>query len=295
MQKNMELVLHAGAHFTEEERLMKCLLRNKDLFQQRGIAVPGPGKYRNLLRETMVAMENTPLASDAREVMLDAILDDASATRLILSNASFFATQRGVVRRGQLYPHAAERMAYMAQIFREDEIELFMALRNPASFLPAAFQQSPRERMVDFLGSVDPRGVRWSDMILRIREAAPEVAIVLWCNEDAPFIWTEILQEIAGLAPADPVVSGHDLLGDILKPDGMKRFESYMAGKPGLTVNQRRRVIEVFLEKFAREEAIEEELNVPDWTQELVAEMTETYDEDIAAIAQIPGVQLIAP
>lgn len=291
----MELVLHAGAHFTEEERLMKCLLRNKDMFQQRGIAVPGPGKYRNLLRETMAAMENTPLAEDAREVLLDAILDDETASRLVLSNAGFFASQRGIVRRGQLYPHAAERMAYMVQIFREDEIELFMALRNPASFLPAAFGHSPRERMVDFLGGVDPRGLRWSDTILRIREAAPEVAIVLWCNEDSPFIWTEIIQEIAGLESGDPVVSGYDLLGDILQSDGMKRFETYMAGKPKLSVSQRRRVIEVFLEKFARDEVIEEELDVSDWSQDLVAEMTETYDEDVAAIAHIPGVQLIAP
>jgi hypothetical protein len=91
------------------------------------------------------------------------------------------------------------------------------------------------------------------------------------------------------------VVSGYDLLGDILRPDGMKRFETYMAGKPNLSVSQRRRVIEVFLEKFARDEVIEEELDVSDWSQDLVAEMTETYDEDVAAIAHIPGVQMIAP
>ena len=40
----MQVILHTGAHYTDEDRLMKCLLRNKGDFAKRGIAVPGPGK-----------------------------------------------------------------------------------------------------------------------------------------------------------------------------------------------------------------------------------------------------------
>lgn len=291
----MQLVLHAGVHFTEEERLMKCLLRNKDDFQKHGIAVPGPGKYRNLLRETMMAMENAPLAENARDVLLDAILDQSSAERLLLSNASFFGIPRGILRKGLLYPMAAERMAYLATLFREDEIELFMALRNPATFLPAAFKHSSRETVEAFMEGVDPRAVRWSDTLLRIREAAPEVSVTVWCNEDAPLIWTEIIQEIAGLDDGEEVVGGYDLLADIIEPEGMTRFEAYMTSRTNLSVVQKRRVMTAFIEKFARAEAIEEELDMPGWKQDLVTEMTEVYDEDTQALSRIPGVHLVSP
>jgi hypothetical protein len=291
----MQLVFHTGAHFSEEERLMKCLLRNKSAFQERGIAVPGPGRYRKILRETMQAMKEIPLASEAREVLMDAILDDASADRVLLSNAHFFGAPRASLRKGLLYPMAAERMAYIAQIFHGDEIEMFMALRNPASFLPAAFAQSPRDEMVDFMGGVDPRAVRWSDTILRIREAAPEITVTVWCNEDAPLIWSQIIREIAGLEHGDTVIGGDDLLADIMTEEGMKRFEAYVGARPAMTEIQRRRVMVAFLDKFARDDVIEEELDMPGWTQELVTEMTETYDEDVFAIARIPGVQVISP
>lgn len=291
----MQLVLHAGAHFTEEERLMKCLLRNKDDFQKQGIAVPGPGKYRNLLRETMMAMENAPLAENARDVLLDAILDESSARRLLLSNASFLGIQRGILRKGLLYPIAAERIAYLATLFREDEIELFMALRNPATFLPAVFKHSSRETVEDFMDGVDPLTIRWSDTLRRIREAAPEVSVTVWCNEDAPLIWTEIIQEIADLDDGKEVVGGYDLLADIINSEGMTRFEAYMTSRTTLSVVQKRRVMMAFIEKFAREGAIEEELDMPGWTQDLVSEMTEVYDEDTLALARIPGVHLVSP
>ena len=64
----MQLVLHAGAHFTEEDRLLRCLLNNKGDFSKRGVAVPGPGKYRSLLRDTIAAMVDAPPAPDARDV-----------------------------------------------------------------------------------------------------------------------------------------------------------------------------------------------------------------------------------
>lgn len=291
----MQLVFHTGAHFTEEERLMKCLLKNKEAFGARGVAVPGPGKYRKLLRETMEAMDVSEPAGNAREVLLDAILDHETADRVLMSNGHFFGASRIAVRRGLIYPKAPTRMVQMAEIFEKDQIELFMALRNPATFLPAAYHRSSKEGLADFMGGVDPRAVRWSDTLLRIREAAPRISITVWCNEDAPLIWPEIIREMGGLNPGEAVEGSYDLLGEIMAPEGMNRFEEYLEKHPAMTEIQKRRVMVAFLDKYAIEEAIEEELDMPGWTDALVAEMTQTYDEDVFAIARIPGVQLISP
>ena len=60
-----------------------------------------------------------------------------------------------------------------------------------------------------------------------------------------------------------------------------------------MTEIQKRRVISAFLSKFAIEDAIEEELNAPGWTEDDINAMTEIYEEDANTIAQIPGVNFI--
>ena len=291
----MQLVLHTGAHFTEDERLLKCLLRNKEDFARRGVSVPGPGRYRRLIRETLDAMVEGEPAPDARDVLLDAILDRETANRLILSNAHFFGAPRVAVRQGILYPKATERLSAMAQLFPDDEIEIFMALRNPASFLPAVFGRSPKEHMTDFLGGVPPTDIRWSEFLENVQVAIPGAKITVWCNEDAPLIWAQIIREMGALPADRKIVGGFDLLSTIISAEGMQHFRAYLKTHPVMSELQKRRVIAAFLEKFALEEEIEEELDLPGWTDELVEDMTAIYDQDVFRLQKTPGIRVILP
>jgi hypothetical protein len=291
----MQLVLHAGAHFTEEERLVRCLLRNKEDFSRRGIAVPGPSKYRVLLRETVTAMQDNAPAPDARDILFDAILDDEAADRMILSHMFLFGAPRACVRDGLIYETAPERMAQIAALFPNDEIELFMAMRNPATFLPALFKAAPQEDMNAFLRNADPHEIRWSDTFNAIRSAAPQVTVTTWCFEDMPMLWAQIIREMAGLEHGEKIIGGFDLLSEIMSKEGMVRFRAYLKSHPSMTEMQKRRVIAAFLDKFALEDEIEEELDAPGWTDDTIADMSEIYEEDMADVARIPGVTLIAP
>ena len=291
----MQLVLHTGAHFTEEERLMKCLLRNKGDFSQRGIAVPGPGRYRRMMREMLNALGDAEPEPQSREVLLDSIVDDDNADRVILSHAHLFGVPRASVRNGVLYPRAVERLQQLVRIFPDDDLELFMAIRNPASFLPAVFGKSPEADMIGFLDGVDPRDVLWSDLFSRIRDALPQVSITLWCNEDSPLIWGQIIRELAGLEHGAKVIGSFDLLSEIMSRDGMRRFRAYLKSHPVMNEMQKRRVMAAFLDKFALEGEIEEELDLPGWTEELVEDMTEIYDEDVLTLQRIPDLVLISP
>ena len=291
----MQVIVHTGAHYTDEERLMKCLLKNKQSFSELGVSVPGPGKYRKLLRQTLIAMRKSSAEPDARDVLMDAILDDEQADRVILSNTNFFGAPRAAVRRGLIYPTAAERIGHLQDLFPNDEIEMFMGLRDPGSFLPAVFDKSPRDEMDEFLDGVDPRDIRWSPTIASVREANPGVPITVWCNEDTPMIWSQIVREMAGMEHYTEIEGAHDLLSDIMSEEGMVRFRSYLASHPAMTEIQKRRVIAAFLDKFALEEEIEEELDLPGWTDSLIAEMSEIYEEDVFEISRMPGVQFISP
>ena len=75
----------------------------------------------------------------------------------------------------------------------------------------------------------------------------------------------------------------------------MQRFAAYLKSHPDMTEIQKRRVISAFLDKFALEEEIEDELDLAGWTKDLMDDMTDAYDEDILEVQRIPGVTLIAP
>lgn len=291
----MQIIFHTGVHCTDEDRLLKCLLRNKETLSQRGTAVPGPGKYRTLLKEAFAALETAEPAEEARDVLIDAILDDESADRLILSNEHFFGSQRFALSGNTLYGLAEERMRHMRKLFRHDRIELFMAIRNPASFVPLVLSNASARKMQEVLETTDPAALRWSDMLTRLRVAVPDVPITVWCNEDTPLIWAQILRETAGLEHGEQIAGGFDILHEIMSREGVRRLRSYLHEHQGMPEIHKRRVIAAFLDKYAMEDAVEEELDLPGWTHELVEHLTELYDEDVTRIQHIPGVQLITP
>lgn len=289
----MQVILHTGAHHTEDDRLLKCLLRNKQDFARRGTAVPGPGRYRGLLKDTFAALQDAPPAPEAREVLIDAILDGETAERLILSNAHFFGSPRHAIGPGRLYPLAAERMVQMGQLFRPDRIEMFMAIRNPATLLPALLGPATPEAVRDALGGADPRELRWSDTLTAIHAAIPEAAMTIWCAEDMPLIWAQIIREMAGLEPGRKITGGFDLLASIMTGEGMRGFRAHLSRHPNLDEAAKRQVIADFLEEYALEDALEEELDLPGWSEALVRDLSEIYEADLARIAAIPGLRLI--
>ena len=77
--------------------------------------------------------------------------------------------------------------------------------------------------------------------------------------------------------------------------EGMKRFRAYLAEHPVMTEMQKRRVISAFLDKFAKEDEIEEEIATPGWSPHLLADMTEAYEEDLYHLERIPGVNFLSP
>jgi hypothetical protein len=291
----MHVIFHTGAHCTDEDRILKCLLRNHQDFSGRGVAVPGPGKYRDLLGQSFRAMELSGLAPNARDVLMDAILDNEAADRMILSNAFFFGSRKQAVSNGQLYPSAPDRIIQMQRLFPADRLEMFMGIRNPASFLPAVLGKASAQQLDGTLDGEDPRSLRWSDCLNRIRDAAPDLPLTIWCNEDTPLIWAEIIRRMAGLKPGEKITGGFDLLAELMTAEGMKGFRAYLQQHPKLSEPEKRGIMVSFLEQHAILEKLEEELDLPGWTHELVSDMTEIYDADMHRIKAIPGLHFIAP
>jgi len=290
----MQVVLHAGAHVTDEDRLVSCLLENADLLREAGTVVPKPDEYRILLRDTVNAAAADGVSADARDAMQEAIVPGGGADRLILSNDSFFGTHKMAVKR-MFYPAACARLEAFRQLFPNDRIELFFGIRNPATFMPALLAKTNFNSIEDIFRGYDPFTFRWSELFERIRVQVPDIAMTVWCNEDTPLIWAEILREMAGLDPIAELKGEYALLEEIMTEGGMKRFRTFLESHPDMTEIQKRRVISAFLDKFAREDAVEEEYEIEGWTEDMMNQLTDIYEEDIYAIPRVPGVTFISP
>jgi hypothetical protein len=289
----MRIVYHLGAHCTDEDRLVRCLLVNRGTLAAQGIVVPSPLRYRKLLRDTAVQLKGAAASIETQALVLDQIMDEPAADRLILSWDSFLSFPQWVVR-GTMYAFAGERIRAFTQIFPEIAAEFHMGIRNPATFLPALFEKQKGKSYEDFMAGTDPLLLRWSDVVGQILAQNPGVPLTIWCDEDAPLIWPEVLQTVAGHAPGTVLDGADELLASIMAADGMERMRNYMATHPPANPAQRRRIVSAFLEKFALPDRVEMEVDLPGWTADLVARMTDSYRADVARIAAMPGVTMIA-
>ncbi|WP_299354691.1 hypothetical protein [uncultured Shimia sp.] len=292
----MQIVLHIGAHFTDEGKLLKSLGKNREHFSEHGISLPKPRSYRTNIRKTLNDVHSVR-NSEAREAILLGMIDESvdSPDRVILSNDNFICVPRMAVRLNLYYPNADERLADLCNLFHGDDIEIFMSIRNPATYLPALLAGIPEENSEELTEGLVATALRWSETIRRIRKALPNVSLTVWCNEDTPIIWEELLREMSGLEATQPLAGGDDLLNEIMSPEGMDRYADYLEKHPDLNQMQKRRVIAAFLDKFALDEEVEEELDFPGWTDEFIEALTDIYDEDVYEISRIPGVTLITP
>jgi hypothetical protein len=293
----MQLVLHTGLHETDSDRLFKTLLRNREALRGEGIAIPGPGKYRQLISEMLNTLGDAPPAPDTREILLDSILDDATGhvDRLILSHEHLFSVPKIAFQGGAIYRKAEQRLRTLRNIFTQDSFEVFIGLRNPASFLPALLKATPHGDIAQLLHGLDPAQIRWSDLIARITAALPGVPVTVWCDEDSPLIWGELIREFAGVEPTYPIIGAYSRMADITSQEGMTRFRAYLAEKPELTEVQIRRVMVAFLDKYADASKVDDVFDLPGWDAHLVQDLTEQYEEDLFDLGRIPGVTLIAP
>jgi hypothetical protein len=288
----MRIVYHLGAHCTDEERLVRCLLKNRGALAGERIAVPSPIRYRRLIRDMAMGLNGGRATPEQQALILDQILEDSDVDRMILSWDSFLGYAPWAIR-GALYPFAGERSRAITQVFPDHEAEFHLALRNPATFLPAMRKAaSPKvRRTID--ETTSPLDLRWSDVVLQIQAYSPGVPLTVWCDEETPLIWTEVLQAVSGHDPARVLDDTDELLSQIMTDLGLARLKAYMTEHPPQTVERRRRVISAFLEKFSLPDRIDYEIEMPDWTEDLVARMTDLYNADVERIRQIPGVTLL--
>lgn len=288
----MQIAFHIGANCTNTDLLLKSVLANATSLMQQGVAIPGPGKYRALLRETIQQLGSAHPPPDARDILIDAIVEEEHIQRIVLSNDNFITIPKRIFHEDGFYPQAGTKLRGLYRLFPDDDLRLFFSIRNPVSFLQEAFQLSQAHSLRDYLGLLHPRDMRWSDVLERMRRASPDIPITVWCTEDTPVIWEDLIRQLSDLADAVPVAGKHDMISRIITDagkDALARID------PALDRPSRHNALADVIETYGRPEALNEEIDLPDLDQDLIAAMTQGYEEDLAVIDQMDNVKLLLP
>lgn len=291
----MEIALHLGAHYTDQDQLVRCLMRNRAPLLAQGIAVPGPARYRQQLRQLAFEMREKTTNAETQEVLLDGILDEDEVRRVVFSSDNFLSMAKWAINGGRIYHAAGDRVRMLRHLFPEAKIELFLALRNPATFLPALVAGEDGAACQRYIDESDIRALRWSETLLRITEAVPGVPLTVWADEDTPLLWPEILRAVAGHSP-DLVLDGWlAWYWSMVTPKAHAAMRRWFEANPPADDTSRKRMLQALLARFAQPDAVESEALLPGWTDETVDDLSAIYDEDLDLIASLPGVTLLEP
>lgn len=292
----MDVAVHLGFHCTDDERLSRCLLRNAAALESLGVAVPPPPNYRPVLKEALVAQrEAGELPGTVATRLAEALGARPGLRRMVLSHPNLICFPGRAISDEGLYAAAPKRIAQLDAALKGTLAEVHLALRNPATLIPALLDQVADADYLRMMCGLEPMQLSWAETITRIRAELPALRMVIWCNEDLPLIWPELVRRVAGVPPGTAMEGDEEMLGALLTPVGMATLAAYIKAQGPIGVGERRRLTTALLERYAQPGQIDIELDLPGWTGALVEEVTDAYYSDVARIAEIKGVEFLAP
>lgn len=271
--------------------LIRSILKNRARLAEEGVGVPGPARYRDLLREVSTTLRGEAADAETEAKVIDAIREDRTAERIVLSNENFLCRPDRALTADGLYPKAS-KSAWLRHCVPSHEVEFALGLRNPATFVPELARRAGLTAAPEGLSLAT---LHWSDVIADIAAANPGTRIIAWCHEDTPFVWSEIMRETTGHDPFTRLDGEFDMLETIISAEGMGRLVDFLDARRVASETKRRRAIGAFLEAHAIAEAIVDEIALEGWTDETVRVLSDLYEEDVARIRRMPGVTFIDP
>lgn len=292
----MDIAIHLGAHCTDDDLLLKTLARNADALAAEGVVVPSAGRVRPAIRKAMQARGGSLMPGGGQTLvdeLLDGVADPDGTRRMVLSYEGFLGTYAKVLAGTTLYADAGRRAETLRGLFPGHSVAFFIAIRNPATFVPALFEASSVETFEAFIAGQDLSRMTWSTPLAAIRDACPEVPLTVWCNEDLPLLWPEILRETADV---ETPLDGEDaILRDVMTATGFHRLETYLRDNPAPDLSTHRKVMTAFLGKYADEAKIDQEIALPGWSEAMIAGLSALYEADLERIRARDDIAFIQP
>jgi len=290
----VEIVFHIGAHCTDEGLLTRSLRLNSRILDDDGILVPTPKSYFSVLRDAMRRYEGDVPDKETRTAIFKAMLDGREGRRVILSHENLISFAPFVFAKKDFYPRMGDKARWLRNLFPDNPVEFHIALRDPASLVPAIYRRKQDSLDADsFLNSINLEALTWHSVLRDLQEGVPDCPIVTWCNEDTPLTWPEVLQAVTDHEPNQVLENSDGVLKSLLSEEGVRRMRGFLDANPPKSTRHRRQIALAFFDKYGIREALEEDVELPGWDEVITDTLSETYKADIDSIRMLANVEMI--
>lgn len=288
------IALHVGAHKTASTHLQRSLEISRKVLKSCDVRVMNTRLYRRTIGPIHKEFADGDLTGAQARGQVTPIIHGAAkgAKRLILSDENILGQFPRTFLEDRIYPWGRYRVATTMALLENYEVELFLAIRSPLTYLQSAYSEALLHMTFrDFAGFVkpcQPTELRWFRLIEEIRTRLPDTPLTLWRYEDYPRIRSQIAAKLIG----------RDL------PDGFTFLDRHP--RPGLSA----RALEQLEKWHADGRDIQdgdliahaaalfpkgEDWPAPGHFDAATAEqMTRSYDADCARIRQLDGVTFLS-
>ncbi len=285
------VILHLGAHKTASTRLQRSLLAARADLAEQGCAYIGPDLTR---RHYLVRSLGRPARALWRKHA--ALRDDLAGLRragqrIVISDENFLGTTRPpeLCAGGQLYPNAARNLAALLASLDLRGVRIALALRDPLGLLASAwghqFLAHKPVAYAEFAAGVAPLGLRWPELVARLRDVPGVAGVVLWRYEDALALDARLAQALCGFEV--PMLEGAHLAGPSAR--AIAFIQRKLAQEPAFPV---RKALRQALNRFPKS---------ADWPgpdpfgAQDREQSARQYRNDWAALQTMPGVVCLTP
>lgn len=233
------IIVLPGAHKTATSHLQSALASASPALAAERVAYIGPQAIRRHLMPLTYLLRDGAKPSILRDVVagqLDLLTDGTQPDTVILADENILGSTdlSMLVSSDQgLYPWGAGRLSRLIALLPDTRIEVGLAIRDLAGFLPSAYgeelRHAPIRTWADYRAKVPVEKLSWSAFVRRLGEEIDPVPIALWRYDGYPAIAKDLLDWLLPASAADAVSLSGPVKRSGFSGGAIARIEAYLA------------------------------------------------------------------
>lgn len=291
----MEVRLLVGAHLTGQEHLRSQLEANRAILERDGTLLPDRATATQAFAVALKAIRRGTTNDQTGPNFISHLTEGKDCDRVLLLDANISGVLQRPSKNGSFYPRASSTISqFIKQLDGHADVRVYFATRNPATFLPACWVDAmlvqPDVDFPQFVAASDPHDLRWSEFLHQIQGRDQEVSVTTWDWDSYPTNWRMIAQAFSGIQNKEDLVDCGAPLPPGMSTKGANLMHSYLKEHPTSAEADFEKVRTRFCEEFPyKDTPAFEEL----WPQNLVAELTDAYSDDLYYIERMEGMTFV--
>ncbi|MCB1390731.1 MAG: hypothetical protein KDK12_16575 [Rhodobacteraceae bacterium] len=292
----MRLVLHIGAHGTDDGRIAGWIARNRGALEAAGIAAPPPRQFLARISEALDRERDAdPLARE--EALMRGLGASGQRLRMVVSAPGLLGPASDVIASEGFYVRDVARRLYgMGTLFPRTRLTILLAVRQASGVVPSILPDEPGAADA-LLPLVADETLPWSRLAATIRHQLPRASVIVWRHEDLARVWPGVLGEVVGPAAALPPAGLMDFAAEGLNAEARLRMSRYLAGagKAPQSAGQLRQTAEVFARRYGVSVPHDPAGALPGWVRVRLSQLDAGYATEWGDLASLDGVRVLMP